>query len=62
MTEIIYLIVGIVLGLMIGGIKINIYHKDKSTNEKVEYNQTPIDALPDEIKEYAKLNKGFINF
>lgn len=62
MTEIIYLIVGIVLGLMIGGIKINIYHKDKSINEKVEYNQTPIDALPDEIKEYAKLNKGFINF
>jgi hypothetical protein len=63
MTEIIYLIIGVALGLMVNGVKITIYHKDKPiANDKIVYNESPISAMPQEVTEYAKQNKGFINF
>jgi hypothetical protein len=61
--EIIYLIIGVALGLMVNGVKITIIHKDEPKDHKnQQYNKSPIDAMPQEVTEYAKQNKGFINF
>jgi hypothetical protein len=61
--EIIYTILGFSLGLIARGVKINIYHKDKSEQDKpVEYNKAPVEHIPPEMRDYAEKNRGYINF
>lgn len=55
------ILLGLAVGILFGGIKITINH-NKEPEAPKEYNKAPVDNLPDEMKRYAELNKGFINY
>jgi hypothetical protein len=54
------MLLGLAVGILVGGINININHKNEPEAPQ-EYNKTEVN-LPDEMKQYAELNKGYINY
>jgi hypothetical protein len=54
------MLLGLAVGILVGGIKITINHNQQPEAPQ-EYNKTEVN-LPDEMKQYAELNKGYINY
>jgi hypothetical protein len=54
------MLLGLAVGILVGGIKITINH-NQHPESPAEYNKTEVN-LPDEMKQYAELNKGYINY
>jgi cell division protein FtsN len=56
-------VLGLLIGMVINGIHINIIHKHeqpKPTNQ--EYNESLVDLLPNDVKQYYHENNGRNNF
>lgn len=51
---------GIVVGLLMKGVNININHKQQEL--PTDYNKQPLHAVPEEIKQYALQHKGYNDF
>jgi cell division protein FtsN len=54
---------GLIVGLVLSGVNINITHKHeqpKPTNQ--EYNESLVDLLPNDVKQYYHENNGRNNF
>jgi hypothetical protein len=54
--------VGLLVGLLFKGINITITHKQEELPKKQEYNESLVDLLPNNVKQYYHDNLGRNNF
>ena len=59
MALLLALSLGLIAGLLVKGININITHKhEQPKQEKPTYNESLVDLLPNEVKQYYHDNSG----
>jgi cell division protein FtsN len=52
-------VLGLIVGLVLRGVNINITHKhEQPKQEKQEYNESLVDLLPSNVKQYYHENSG----
>lgn len=56
------LVVGYVIGLLQRGIQITINNKEKETEYPTEYNNSHVDEMPEEIRNYYDQTQGMNKF
>ena len=58
LLAIILFVLGLVSGLLFKGINISITHKQEQKPEKPTYNESLVDLLPNNVKQYYHENNG----